>query len=184
MRIEKLLVLFLVFTCCLSSSLMAQTETEVTKTDKKVVIVTKTKDADGKEIVKKVVKEGESVSDEELEKMINQELNAKGIELKKGEHIEKEIEEEVTVDENGKTTTTRRVKMKVQDEKVKHQEREVVIKEGQQLEMKQALSKKKVMLEIEGEADEKIDLGDGTELIIKQKASSKKKKITIIVEEN
>ena len=39
------------------------------------------------------------------------------------------------------------------------------------------------MLEIEGEADEKIDLGDGTELMIKQKAGSKKKTITIIVEE-
>ncbi|MFK7937655.1 MAG: hypothetical protein AB8G22_29325 [Saprospiraceae bacterium] len=184
MQIVKLLGLFLVFNCCFSNALTAQTETEVTKTDKQVVIITKTKDADGKEVVKKIVKEGESVSDEELEKMINQELSDKGVELKKGEHIEKEIEEEVTVDENGKTTTTRRVKMKVHDEKVKHEEREVVIKEGQQLEMKQAQSKKKVMLEIGGEADEKIDLGDGTELIIKQKAGSKKKTITIIVEEN
>lgn len=161
----------------------AQTETEVIKSDKKVTIITKTKGADGKEVVKKVVKEGEEMNDEAIEKMINQELSTNGVELKKGEEIEKEIEEEVTIDENGKKTTTRRVKVKVGEEKMKQQEREVVIKEGQQLEMKKKKAQKKIQLEIEGATDEVIDLGDGTEITIKQKANSKKKTITIMVEE-
>jgi hypothetical protein len=181
MNIQKitLSLVFLLLGC--NVILLAQTEEK--KTDKKVVIVTKTKDANGEEVVKKVIQEGESVNDEELEKMLNDELNAEGLELKMGENIEKEIEEEITIDENGKKTTTRRIKMMVNDEKVKHQEREVIVKEGQQLEMKNKQSQKKIKLEIEGATDETIDLGDGTELIIKQKAGSKKKTITIIIEE-
>ena len=183
MKLNKKFCLLTILLTGFINLTFAQTETEITKSDKKVVIVTKTKDADGNEVVEKVVKEGEEIDDAALEKMINAELEAKGVKLKKGEQIEKEVEEEVIIDENGKKTTTRRIKMKVGDEKVQQQDREVIIKEGEQLAMKKMQKQKKIQLEIVGETDEVIDLGDGTEIVIKQKADSKKKIITITVEE-
>lgn len=186
MGIQKNIFLFILLMISSSVVLVAQSDT---KSDKKVVIITKTKDADGKEIVKKVVKEGEEINDEEIEKMINMELDDEGVKMKKGAVVNKEIEEEVTIDENGKKTTTKRIKMKINDEDIEMGDKEehvIIKKDGKQQEMTKV---QEFEIITDGNDDEVIELGSGMELKIKgskDKAGEKKptkKKIKVIIEE-
>lgn len=187
MGIQKITFLLILLMVSGSTFLMAQSN-EAAK--KKVVIITKTKDADGKEVVKKIVKEGEEVSDEEMEKMINQELEGEGFKMKMKSGGEKEIEEEITVDENGKKTTTRRIKMKVNSDDVEIDEKEehIVIMKSDDA-SKEMVKTKEIEIVTDGDTDETIDLGGGMELKIKGaktqggQTEKRKKKVKIIVEE-
>lgn len=194
MGIQKFILLLAVLIFATSQTTFAQTEKDA---NKKIVIITKTKDEDGKEVTKKIIQEGEEVNEEEINKMINEELEKEGFKMKIDTEIEKEIEEEVIIDENGKKVTTKRIKMKVSEEDLEMGESSdhIIIKRDGKEDINWT-QEKTIEIESNGETEETIDLGDGIKMMItrskdseemkkgdKEKDVKKKKKIKVIVKE-
>lgn len=149
--LSSFILLFLGF----SSQIMAQSDT-ATDT-KKTVIITKTIDDDGTETTTKIVTEGEEMSEEEINALIEKTLKEEGIEMDvdvrvdgdgkksaEGEAVEKEI----------------RIKMKSKDgkmEKIEGDDSEVIKMKNKDIKMK--------------------EMEDGTEMIIEEEIIEKDGKI-------
>jgi len=158
----KLSTLFLLALLLGSSSIFAQTETTEKKA-KKVVIVKKTMDEDGKETVEKTVLEGEDAADFNLEEMDLGEGKKKIIRIEKEEDIDgvKQVEKQVRImrfdsDENELTPEM------VEKLKKEGIDIEAIIKEAEGGEKKMSwVTEDEEVIEIDGE-DKKvfIDTGD------------------------
>ncbi len=94
-------LLTLMFIALPSALIFAQEETEI-KEEKKVIVITKTIDADGNVTVEKVVKEGGDISDEEIQQMI-EEGDEK--EVKVTVRTDKKTKDVKAIKEKGKSKT-------------------------------------------------------------------------------
>lgn len=157
-------VSFILLLMGFSSISFAQNET--TKKTKKTVIVTKTIDADGHEKTTKIVTEGDDMSEEEIDALIEKTLKEEGI----------DAEVDVRVDGDGKT-------MMKKDGKEIEKEIKITIKNNGEIE--ESEDEKTMMFKTEdgevikwkGKEMKMEEMDDDTEMIIEEEIIEKDGKI-------